>query len=175
MNPSTPHPLLNSQLYIHTVKSQYSYPHMAVIPSTRSLSCDWSLVSSKGSSPQTENQFFFFQIPVSSVSLKLTSCCLYLPPFLHKSDWEGSSYARCDQSVSLPSFYCKQDVPFFLDFFILHTKCQIDLFHPSPVPHLKTYKVFMVQFPQRPICNTIQSCAPKMQHFIRFFLKFKCS
>jgi len=104
MNPSAPQQLLASQICILSGKSQYSYPHMAIIPAMRSLSCHWSLDSSRGSSPQTAIYFFLFffciffffffiEIPVSSFSRKLSSSCLNLLPFLQKRDWEGNSYA----------------------------------------------------------------------------------
>jgi len=53
--------------------------------------------------------------------------------------------------VSLPFTYFLQDIPLLLDsmqhFFISHTIGPIDLLRPSPAPHFKTFKVFLISFP----------------------------
>jgi hypothetical protein len=37
-----------------------------------------------------------------------------------------------------------------------------DLFHPSPAPHFKTLKVFLIYCPKRPSYSTIESYAPNV-------------
>jgi hypothetical protein len=47
-----------------------------------------------------------------------------------------------------------------------------DLLHPSPAPHFKTFKVFLICFSKCPSFSTIQSYTPTVA-LIGFFLKFK--
>jgi len=46
-------------------------------------------------------------------------------------------------------------------FFIVLQTGPTDL-HPSPAPHFKTMKVFLVYLPKCPIFSTIQRCAPNV-------------
>ena len=59
--------------------------------------------------------------------------------------------------VSLPLFYCMQDVAFLLtlhDVILLHFHVisLADRLHPSPVPHCKTFRVFLVYFLKCQLC-----------------------
>jgi hypothetical protein len=45
-----------------------------------------------------------------------------------------------------PQFYCTCHIPVLMDsmqYFFFHTIGPTDLLHPSPIPHLKTFKVFL--------------------------------
>ena len=88
----------------------------------RSLPCDRCKVSSKASSPESETWCFPFQIPVAYVVFKviqqlLTSSYLSPHPFLSfKSVFQKPVPTQNVINLcSLPSCYCMQNVPFFLD------------------------------------------------------------
>jgi len=76
--------------------------------------------------------------------------------------------------VSLPSFYCIQNVSFLLDptyYFIFLTIAQTDLLHPFPAPHFKTFKVFLY-FTKCPSFS-IKKVMFLMYYFTSLFLTFK--
>ena len=102
----------------------------------------------------------FFQFSVSSRFFKerVHSCLRRLPHLLVTSSLYFSLYDVFQKSVptqdvtnpvSLPSFYCMQDIPLLLDpvqyFIIFHTIGPADL-NPSPAPHFKTFDVFLIYF-----------------------------
>jgi len=68
--------------------------------------------------------------------------------------------------VSLPSFYCLEDILLVHDslkhFFISHIIGPSDLPHPSAAPHLKTSQVYLIYFPKCPSFSTIQSSTPNI-------------
>jgi hypothetical protein len=50
--------------------------------------------------------------------------------------------------------------------------CPTDLLHPSPAPHFKTFKVFVIYVSKCPSFSTVQSYTPNVA-LTGFFLHFK--
>ena len=86
--------------------------------------------------------------------------------FLQRRILEGSSYIRRSQ-ITQPSkvlLYagCSFPLDSKQDFFIVHQTGPIDLLHPSPAPHFKTMKVFLVYLPKCPNFSTVQRHVPNV-------------
>ena len=76
--------------------------------------------------------------------------------------------------VSLPCFHCLCNIPFLLDYtlyFVSHTTGPLDLLNPSPTPHFKTFKAFLIYFLKCPSFSTTKVML-RMCHFTCLFLLF---
>ena len=129
--------------------------------SLRSPSCNVSTDNSKVNFPKTCDLFRPLSASVSSLkviqwlhtSSTSSSSCLSFINLLY----EAVSTEDVTNPVSLPSVYCIEDVPFFLDiisyFFTLHEIGPTDLFYPFAVPNIRPFKIF-IYLPKFPHFST---------------------
>jgi energy-coupling factor transporter transmembrane protein EcfT len=65
-----------------------------------------------------------------------------------------------------------EDIPFFLNpaskFLSFFAVTFTDLLHPSPVPHLKVFKVLVIYFPKCAVFRTVQSRAPNIFYIFMY-------
>jgi hypothetical protein len=66
------------------------------------------------------------------------------------------------QLASFRLIVCTMFLSLLQHFFIFHTIGPTHLPHPFPVPHIKTFQVFLMYFPNCPSFSNIQSCAPNV-------------
>ena len=88
-----------------------------------------------------------------------------LLPYRQYNVSEGSSCAVCDHPITLPSINSTQYIPLSLNslqhFSNSHMIGPTDLLNPSTAPHIQTFKLLLIQFPNCPHFNTIPSCVPQ--------------
>ena len=103
-------------------------------------------VRSGANSSNFQYPLFFLRSSRSCLrfSLVFSSLPTYFLYFLQSRVSEGSSYARCDPPVSLPSFYYMQDIYLLLslpNISSLHTRSvQLISLHPSPATYFRLPK-----------------------------------
>ena len=138
--------------------------------------------------PRSTISCILFQFPVSSLFRKaikqlLTSSSsssrhFYLSLHLSFNNVYYKAVPTQDVTnpVSLPSVYFMWDISVPRDttlcILIFHTIGPSDLLHPSPVPDIKTFGIFLIYFTKYPSIGTIKSYG-KMQHFTSLLLKYK--
>ena len=121
--------------------------------------------------PQTLPKRTLQKSAISSFLFQLTVSSLKVIQWLHTSSTSSSRFLSfitlfqeavpkedVTNPVRLPSVYCIQDAPFFLDFisnfFTFHEIGPTDIFYPFPLPHIRPFRISLIYFPKFPSFST---------------------